>query len=342
MATLAHATKMTQGRLLRHRFGRPGAFGGVRGGLVQCEATAMAESVSTEEMQERPRSLAPGVMRYAAPAATEVSLWHDVDLHVKTWLDEDTGLLRFVNEMPLGSLQKFEVQPDVLGNAIVEDPAGSSRLAEFGKVVPFNYGCFPQTYRDPDQVDELYAAPGDDDPLDVVELGGQVRGVGEVVECRPLGAVLLLDEGRADWKILTVSTSGGPLAEARSVEDVERIAPGRIQECLTWMDDFKQSKDGDQATLHFKIHDAAHAAKLIEEDHASWQKLVASAGPDGLAGGHWIRAAGSYVTELPKAVAMVSWSRIAKQRDRTPIGFKKAGPQTSLVQASLPVPAVCA
>ena len=27
-------------------------------------------------------------------------------------------------------------------------------------------------------------------------------GVGEVVRCRPLGAVCLIDEGEADWKLL--------------------------------------------------------------------------------------------------------------------------------------------
>lgn len=218
------------------------------------------------------------------------SLWHDVDLHVKTWLDEKTGLLRYVNEMPLGSLKKYEVQPGAPNNAIVEDPKGSARLAGFGRPVPFNYGCFPQTYRDPQQLDEIYAAPGDDDPLDVLDIGNASSGVGQVVRCRVLGAVCLIDEGQADWKVLAVSVdSPDPLADATSIEDVERISPGRVQQCLQWIDDFKKSCGKDTAKLHWEIHSADRAMDLIEKDHASWQNLIKEASPDGIARGHWIR-----------------------------------------------------
>jgi len=223
---------------------------------------------------------------------TKLSLWHDVDVFVRDWLDEPTGLLRYVNEMPLGSLTKYEVQPSVPDNAIREDAKGSQRLAAFGKPVPFNYGCFPQTYRDPAKADELYNAPGDDDPLDVLDLSSTPAGVGSVVHCRPLGAVCLIDEGQADWKILAINVeTQGPLALAQSVDDVERLAPGRIQECLRWIDDFKSSNGKDTAKLHWEIHGQDLAQSLIKGDHASWKDLVAEAGADGRARGHWIRPA---------------------------------------------------
>lgn len=223
---------------------------------------------------------------------TKLSLWHDVDVFVRDWLDEPTGLLRYVNEMPLGSLKKYEVQPSVPGNAIREDAKGSRRLAAFGKPVPFNYGCFPQTYRDPAKADELYNAPGDDDPLDVLDLSSTPVDVGLVVRCRPLGAVCLIDEGQADWKILAINVeTQGPLASAQSVDDVERLAPGRIQECLRWIDDFKSSNGKDAAKLHWEIHGPDLAQSLIKRDHASWKDLVAEAGADGRARGHWIRPA---------------------------------------------------
>ena len=53
---------------------------------------------------------------------------------------------------------------------IREDVKGSNRLKSFGKLVPFNYGCFPQTFRDPFEHDELHQAPGDNDPLDVIDV----------------------------------------------------------------------------------------------------------------------------------------------------------------------------
>jgi inorganic pyrophosphatase len=218
-------------------------------------------------------------------------LWHEVDLHVKTWLDEKTGLFRYVNEMPMGTLQKFEVQPDAPQNAIVEDLKSSRRLEAFGQPVPFNYGCFPQTYRDPERVDSIYGAPGDDDPLDVIDLGDHAVEAGAVVQCRPLGAVCLIDDGEADWKVLVVNTEHqGLLAKAQSVEDVERIMPGRIAQAFKWMDDFKQSAGKSTAELQTEIHSADFARSLIDQDHASWLSLVAEASSTGTARGHWIRA----------------------------------------------------
>lgn len=218
------------------------------------------------------------------------SMWHDVSLYVKSWLDEPTDLLRYVNEMPMGTLKKYEVQPGVPYNVIEEDVKGSKKLAKFGKPVPFNYGCFPQTYRDPNKPDKLYGAPGDDDPLDVIDLNDQPTEVGTIVECRPVGAVCLIDEGQADWKVLVVNVDvKNPLSSARSVADVERIAPGRMQAVWDWLHDLKSAGGKGDATLHRKIHDTSCALELIAEDYESWQELVCSAGADGTANGHWIK-----------------------------------------------------
>jgi inorganic pyrophosphatase len=226
----------------------------------------------------------------STPAPVEYSLWHDVDLHVKNWLDEDTGLFRYVNEMPMGTCQKFEVQPNAPQNAIVEDLKSSQRLQAFGQPVPFNYGCFPQTYRDPDKLDDLYDAPGDDDPLDVIDLSEWPSEPGAIVQCRAVGAVCLIDEGEADWKVLVVNTQDpGPLADARSVQDVERIMPGRLAQGLKWMDDFKNSTGKNEAELQ-GVLGADWAHKLIAADHASWKTLVADTNLDGTSHGHWICA----------------------------------------------------
>eukprot|EP00930_Biecheleria_cincta_P037765 TRINITY_DN25944_c0_g1_i1.p1 TRINITY_DN25944_c0_g1~~TRINITY_DN25944_c0_g1_i1.p1 ORF type:complete len:513 (+),score=103.32 TRINITY_DN25944_c0_g1_i1:32-1570(+) len=231
------------------------------------------------------------ILRYATPADPDASLWHHVDLKVRDWLDHDTGELRYISEMPKGCLQKFELQTQLEKNAIREDAKGSKKLQEFGRATPFNYGCFPQTYRDPQERDEVYDAPGDDDPLDVIDLGAEVSIVGQVVRCRPLGAVCLIDEGRADWKVMVVNTElRGPLAAARSIEDVERLSPGRVAQVLQWVDDFKRYSSRGEARLHFEIHGSAKARALIEKDHLAWKRLLteAQAGGRGRARGHWI------------------------------------------------------
>jgi inorganic pyrophosphatase len=225
---------------------------------------------------------------YSAPKAADFSLWHDVDLHVRSWLNEDTGIFRYVNEIPLGALQKFEVMPDAPRNAISEDEKGTNGLKTYGVPVPFNYGCFPQTYRDPNDVDAISGVGGDDDPLDVLDLGSTAMDVGAVVRCRALGAVCLIDKGQADWKILTVNVDeDGPLAKARSIEEVERIMPGRVSEVLGWIDGLK--KNSREGNLDWQIHGIEQAVDLLERDHASWRRLVHETGSDGRARGHWIR-----------------------------------------------------
>lgn len=219
-----------------------------------------------------------------------MSLWHDVDLEVKDRHDQSTGLFRYINEVSLGTLRKFEVQACLPYNVIAEDLKGTNRLKAFGRPVPFNYGCFPQTYRDPDQIDELYGAPGDNDPLDALDLTCSTIAVGDIVQCRPLGAVCLIDEGKADWKILVVNVKAPvPLADARTLEDVESMMPGRVQECMQWLDDYKRSaSSGEQDTLHFEVHNAQYAIKLLDQDNTSWRKLVARVGSTGKVDGRWV------------------------------------------------------
>lgn len=222
-------------------------------------------------------------------SCTGISLWHDVDLHVRNVPRRDVRLFRYVNEMPRGTFRKFEVQTTLPGNIIVENSKDSRRLQAYGKPTAFNYGCFPQTYRDPDKLDSLYGASGDDDPLDAIDISDHVVGVGAVVQCRPIGAVCLIDEGRADWKILVVNVDlPGPFVEARSVEDVERISPGRVKACLDWLDGFKRSSGN--AVLHYTPYNASWAQALIEQDHESWRQLASKVGCDGFACRHWIQA----------------------------------------------------
>ncbi len=56
--------------------------------------------------------------------------------------------------------------------------------------------------------DEVRGFSGDNDPLDVVEIGQGGRhelvGVGTVLAVKPVGALSMLDSGELDWKILAI------------------------------------------------------------------------------------------------------------------------------------------
>ena len=68
---------------------------------------------------------------------------------------------------------------------------GSPRYFTYG--VPFfNYGLIPQTWEDPR--DKLDGYGGDNDPLDIMEIGGVSFPVGSIVPVKVLGSLELIDQ----------------------------------------------------------------------------------------------------------------------------------------------------
>lgn len=57
----------------------------------------------------------------------------------------------------------------------------------------------------------IFGFQGDNDPIDVLEIGSRVSKRGEVVSVKILGCVALIDEGETDWKILAID-SRDPIA----------------------------------------------------------------------------------------------------------------------------------
>jgi inorganic pyrophosphatase len=84
----------------------------------------------------------------------------------------------------------------------------------------WNYGALPQvsgslffrisspesaqTWSDPGQTHTDTGAKGDNDPLDICEIGEQVAYVGQVKQVKPLGLLALLNDGVIDFKILAI------------------------------------------------------------------------------------------------------------------------------------------
>ena len=78
---------------------------------------------------------------------------------------------------------------------------GSTRYYTYG--VPFfNYGLLPQTWEDPSLLRNGYG--GDNDPLDVMEIGSVPLPMGSVVSVKVLGSLELIDEGETDHKVRVI------------------------------------------------------------------------------------------------------------------------------------------
>ncbi len=109
-----------------------------------------------------------------------MNIWHDMDPARIT--PED---FIAVIEIPKGSKNKYEM--DKSTGLIILD-----RVLYTSTHYPANYGFIPRTYAD------------DFDPLDVVVLCSESLHPLTLARCYPIGVIKMLDNGRADEKIIAV------------------------------------------------------------------------------------------------------------------------------------------
>ena len=76
-----------------------------------------------------------------------------------------------------------------------DEKKGKARL--YHGPIFWNYGCLPQTWEDPNVKGDadVGGAFGDDDPIDVVEIGASSQDMGAIVPVKPLGVLSMIDDG---------------------------------------------------------------------------------------------------------------------------------------------------
>ncbi len=112
-------------------------------------------------------------------------------------------LLNAVIEVPLGSSNKYEYEPD-LGVFRLD------RVLYSPMHYPGDYGFIPSTYAD------------DNDPLDVLVLMNSPSFTGAVMRVRPLGYLEMSDEKGRDQKILAVPVDDPRYDGNRHLDSVSR------------------------------------------------------------------------------------------------------------------------
>ena len=103
----------------------------------------------------------------------------------------------------------------------------------------WNYGAFPQTWEDPNSIHPETKAKGDNDPLDVCEIGELVGYTGQVKQVKVLGVMALLDEEETDWKVIVIDVNDPLASKLNDIEDVERHLPGLIRATNEWFRIYK-------------------------------------------------------------------------------------------------------
>ena len=63
---------------------------------------------------------------------------------------------------------------------------------------------------------------GDNDPVDVVEIGSATLPTGSVATVKPLAVLAMIDDGELDWKVIAIKSDDPKASSVNDVEDVER------------------------------------------------------------------------------------------------------------------------
>nr|GMD07224.1 soluble inorganic pyrophosphatase 6, chloroplastic-like [Ipomoea batatas]GMD08788.1 soluble inorganic pyrophosphatase 6, chloroplastic-like [Ipomoea batatas] len=120
-----------------------------------------------------------------------VSPWHDVPLHL------GDGVFNFIVEIPKESSAKMEVATDEQHTPIKQDTK-KGKLRYYPYNIHWNYGLLPQTWEDPSFANsEVDGAFGDNDPVDVVEIGEKRGKIGEILK----GTLTAIRDWFRDYKI---------------------------------------------------------------------------------------------------------------------------------------------
>jgi len=212
-----------------------------------------------------------GTTSYRLYHNTYTSLWHDVPLAPPSTSEDN--VINFITEIPMHYSAKMELSKELPNNPIIQDTNsdGSPRYYTYG-VSFFNYGLLPQTWEDPALLND--GIGGDNDPLDVIEIGSHAFTIGSITPCRIIGSLLLIDEGETDYKILCIAISDPDAKHIHSTDDLDKIKPGYLDNLRLWLKRYKTSDGKPENTLaQDEPYGLTKTLDIIKETHDRWNML---------------------------------------------------------------------
>ena len=179
----------------------------------------------------------------------------------------------------------------------------------------FNYGCFPQTWESPQlwtEDTDGSKTRGDNDPIDVVEIGARQYKAGSIVRVKVLGVLGLIDAGETEcvraraglrrrdpaapppphaplrpapapplpppslpsrsWKVFAISVDDPIASRINTLEDMKLHMPGALEAERDYLRYYKQ--DINSFLFDGEVKDEVYAKRMIAETHEAWKKLV--------------------------------------------------------------------
>eukprot|EP00898_Chlorokybus_atmophyticus_P002529 jgi/Chlat1/3277/Chrsp22S03532 len=246
-------------------------------GAVRCQAASSSAQV-TWDLEKKGEENTLEYRLFFKEGGQAVSPWHDIPL------EAGDGLFNFVVEIPKDTAAKMEVATEEERTPIKQD-VKKGKLRFYPYAINWNYGLLPQTWEDPTHAaSDVEGNPtGDNDPVDVVEIGERQAKMGEVLRVKPLAVYAMIDEGELDWKVVAIDVNDPKAQLVNDVDDVEKHFPGTLEAIRVWFRDYKtpDGKPQNKFGLNDKPQDKAYTLKVIQETNKFWTKLRSGETPAG-------------------------------------------------------------
>merc|ERR1719253_1062057 len=204
-------------------------------------------------------------------SGAKISPWHDIPLQPD---GADKDVFNMVTEIPKMTTAKMEVATKEENSPIMQDEK-KGKLRFYHGPIFWNYGCLPQTWENPNEKHPELKCFGDDDPIDVVEIGSKAIDSGSVVPVKVLGVLAMIDDGELDWKVIAIATDDPLAGELNDIGDVEKKCTGVISGVREWFRWYKTPDDKPINAFGFdeECLGKAKALEAIAETNAAWKGL---------------------------------------------------------------------
>jgi inorganic pyrophosphatase len=209
-----------------------------------------------------------------------ISPFHDIPMYA----DQEKGIFNMVVEVPRWSNAKMEISKEEKMNPILQDSKkGKARFVHncfphHGYI--WNYGAIPQTWENPELVDQHTQQKGDNDPIDICEIGSTVFATGDVVQVKVLGVMAMIDEGETDWKLIAINVNDPLADQLNDVDDIDKVMPGLISATHEWFRIYKIPAGKPENTFAFDgaCKNKEFALAIIAETHQYWNAMIKGEG----------------------------------------------------------------
>ncbi|KAI8987268.1 inorganic pyrophosphatase [Mycotypha africana] len=205
-----------------------------------------------------------------------ISPFHDIPL----FANEEKTIYNMVVEIPRWTNAKNEINKETSLNPIMMD-VKNGRPRFVTNIFPhrgyiWNYGAFPQTWEDPNHISKCTQKKGDNDPIDVIEIGSNVATVGEVKQVKIVGIVGLIDQAETDWKVVVIDVEDTYADRINDIDDVGKYMPCYLEATNSFFTNYKLPAGDKKNSIAFKGKPQGKdfATKIVLETHEYWKALV--------------------------------------------------------------------